>query len=210
MKRALRFILVQLLLVAAWIYINHAADAVTPAGRPLDEFPASYGEWRMTSRFRFSEAVLDTLKPTEYLYRNYAGPEGKKIGLYIGYHDGGRESGEIHSPRHCLPGSGWQEITSARMELATPQGKINLVKAAYQKGESRELFLYWFQVRGRSITNEYSLKLAEITGSIVNRRRDAAFIRVSIPFDGDEESAMEAGVRFIREFHPLIRDFIPS
>jgi hypothetical protein len=64
-------------------------------------------------------------------------------------------------------------------------------------------------VRDRSLNDEYSLKLAEITGSLLQRRRDSAFIRLSIPFESDEQAALEQGERFIRDFLPSIGEFLP-
>ncbi|MBC7962369.1 MAG: EpsI family protein, partial [Steroidobacteraceae bacterium] len=71
-------------------------------------------------------------------------------------------------------------------------------------------FLYWFQVQDKSISNEYSLKAAEITNSILNNRRDASFIRVSLPFEADEQAVVAAGERFIRDFMPAVREFLPK
>jgi EpsI family protein len=79
----------------------------------------------------------------------------------------------------------------------------------YQKGDSKELFLYWFQVRERSISDEYSLKLAEIINSALYSRRDASFIRVSVPVDSDIDQAIANGERFIRDFEPQFRVFLP-
>jgi EpsI family protein len=204
-----RFITVYTLLIVVSLYINLHADIAIPMNRPFGEFPINCQEWRMISQSTFSESVLGVLKPTDYLSRQYADPQGKKINLYIGYHGGSKESGEIHSPKHCLPGSGWYEASTARMEFDAGGRKINLVKAVYQKGESKELFLYWFQVQEKTLSDEYSLKLAEITGSMLQRRRDAAFIRVSVPFEGDVAGAMATGVGFVRDFYPVIREFLP-
>jgi EpsI family protein len=93
--------------------------------------------------------------------------------------------------------------------LQTSGGAINLVRAVYQKGESRELFLYWYQVRDRSISEEYSLKIAEVLNSAFHRRRDASFIRVSVPIDSDIDGAAVRGERFIRDFEPVFREFLP-
>ena len=123
--------------------------------------------------------------------------------------DGGQGAGEIHSPKHCLPGSGWFEVSSARTRMPGAGGGLNLVRAVYQKGDSRELFLYWYQVRGESISEEYSLKLAEIANSVLYRRRDAAFIRVSVPFGGSEEQALALGERFVGDFYATISSFLP-
>ena len=120
-----------------------------------------------------------------------------------------RGGGEIHSPKHCLPGSGWFEVSSRRGELSTPGGTINLVRATFQKGDTKELFLYWFQVRDRTISDEFSLKAAEILNSALYRRRDASFIRVSVPVDTDIDQAVTRGEQFIRDFEPLFREFLP-
>jgi EpsI family protein len=163
----------------------------------------------MTNQIEFDADILSKLKPTDYLYRQYIDSSGKAVDLYIGYHGGGKDVGEIHSPKNCLPGSGWYEVSSRRGEVQVPGGTINLVRAVYQKGESKELFLYWFQVRDRSISEEYSLKMAEIVNSAFHRRRDASFIRVSVPVDSGIDQATARCERFIRDFEPVIREFLP-
>jgi EpsI family protein len=100
-------------------------------------------------------------------------------------------------------------VSSSKDVLTTQNGTINLVRAVYQKGDSRELFLYWFQVRDRSISNEYSLKIAEIVNSALYRRRDSSFIRVSVPFESDIEHAITKGEQFIRDFEPQFKAFLP-
>lgn len=209
MIKTYRFIIVYLLLIAVALFINLHKDIAVPTNRPFSEFPIQLASWQMSSQSEFSDNVLNVLKPTDYISRQYKGTDGKMVTLYIGYHGGGKESGEIHSPRHCLPGSGWYEVSTKRGTLVINNEKLNLVRSIYQKGESRELFLYWFQMRDRSINDEYSLKLAEIASSILYRRRDASFIRVSVPFENDEPDAVAMGEHFIRDFHPVIREFLP-
>jgi EpsI family protein len=204
-----RFILFYLLLILTWSCTHLTSRTAVPVVKPLAQFPAVYHEWRMISQERFSEDILSVLKPTDYLSRSYEGPRVSRIGLYIGYHDGGKESGEIHSPKNCLPGNGWQQVSNERMHLNTQLNKISLIKAVYQKGDTRELFLYWFQVQDKTLSNEYSLKLAGISNSIIHGRKDAAFIRISVPFEVDEHEAEAAGVSFIQDFYPLIREFLP-
>ncbi len=164
----------------------------------------------MISQAHFDAEVLSVLKPTDYLSREYEGAGGKRIQLYIGYHDGSKKSGQIHSPRNCLPGSGWQQLSSEQIYLGEAPRRIKLVKAVYQKGDNRELFLYWFQMRDRSFADEYSLKLAGISSSIKLGRNDASFIRVSVPFATDEKEAAEKGISFINDIYPHLRSFLPA
>ncbi len=209
MNKPLRFITVYLLLGATVLFLWVHEDVPVPVNRPFSQFPVQLGEWRMSSESTFSDAVLGVLRPSDYLYRQYGGRDGARVTLYIGFHGGGKESGGIHSPKHCLPGSGWYEESSRRRTLDVAGGRINLVQSVYRKGEGRELFLYWFQVRDRSLNDEYSLKLAEISGSLLQRRRDSSFIRVSVPFEVDEADALKRGERFIRDLLPSLGEFLP-
>jgi len=209
MGNMLRFIVVYVLFSATALVITLHKDTYVPTNRPLSDFPEKIESWQMSKLNKFSDNILGALKPTDYLFREYVDNKGKKVSLYIGYHGGGKNGGEIHSPKHCLPGSGWYEVSTRKSVLSIPGGTINLVKAIYQKGESKEVFLYWFQVQDRSISDEYTLKMAEIVNSALYRRRDASFIRVSVPIDSDIEQSVTRGEQFIREFEPMFREYLP-
>ena len=210
MSNMMRFMIVYVLFAATALVILFHRDTEVPTKRPFSEFPQQVQTWQMSTSSEFSAAVLGVLKPTDYLYRQYKDFGGKTVSLYIGFHGGGKDGGEIHSPKHCLPGSGWFEVSSRRGVLVIPGDTINLVRAVYKKGDSRELFIYWFQVRDRSISEEYSLKLAEIVNSALYSRRDASFIRVSMPIETDDQAAMVLGERFVRDMFPTIRRFLPG
>lgn len=209
MIKNFHFIIVCLLLAATGLYLNLHADVTVPMNRPFAEFPTLVQEWRTVSREEFGESVLDVLKPTDYLSRIYAGSDGRTVQLYIGYHGGGKKGGEIHSPRHCLPGSGWYEASSKKTSLDIGGGSVNLVQAVYQKGERRELFLYWFQVQDKTLTDEYALKRSQIVNSMLHRRRDASFVRISVPLEGRPEQSVADGERFVRDFYPVIAEHLP-
>lgn len=210
MIRRGHFLSLYALLIGAGLYLHLHRDLGVPMKEPFERFPVQVSRWRMTGESRLSDQVQSVLRATDVMLRQYVNPEGERVELYVGYHDGARGTGEIHSPKHCLPGSGWHEVSSRRTELATPAGGVNLVRAVYQKGDSRELFLYWYQVRDACLSDEYSLKAAQIGNSVLYRRRDASFVRVSIPFQGDEARALATGERFVRDFLPAIRSFLPG
>ncbi|MFO0754795.1 MAG: EpsI family protein [Thermodesulfovibrionales bacterium] len=205
-----RFTAVCLLLLAALLFTRLHTDTVVPLKRTLREFPVQREGWTVVSSSLFSGEVLRVLRPTEYLAREYARPDGSRIFLYIGYHDGGKESGGIHSPRHCLPGSGWHRIEEKELTLEAGGKSLRVVSAVYRKGEEQERFLYWYRVKGRTLANEYALKAWGILNSLLYRRRDSAFIRVSLPFGSDGERALSAALRFVQDFSPVIDEFLPQ
>lgn len=210
MIKSPRFIIVWFLMVVTGLYINLHSDISVTINKPFNEFPISNEGWQMISQSVFSEGELKVLKPTDYMYRDYLNPNGSHVQIYIGYHGGGKNGGSIHSPKHCLPGSGWYKVKNNKISLDVGTQEIDIVKAVYQKGEEKTLFLYWYQVKGKSLSDEYFLKLSEILNSIIYRRRESAFIRVSVPFEIDEEKAFSTGIQFIRDFYPIIQDFLPK
>jgi len=204
------FIIVCLLLLVSGLYLNLHSDISVPMKKSFDQFPASISSWHMVGETYLSDNVQKVLKATDTLSRQYAQADGKRVSLYIGYHGGGKGSGGIHSPKHCLPGSGWYEVSTRKTELDLAGERIDLVQAVYQKGESREMFLYWFQARNKTMNDEYSLKMAEITNSMLYRRRDTAFVRISVPFETDEKAALALGESFVRDMYPAIQGFLPG
>jgi EpsI family protein len=209
MKPFLRFLIIYLLFGITALYLFLHVDTAVPSNRPLADFPRTHATWTMTGQTEFSAGVLDVLRAADYLSRQYSDTAGSKVTLYLGYHSGGKGSGGIHSPKHCLPGSGWFEVSTRRGVLDLGREKLQVVRAVYQKDEQKELYLYWFQVKGRTLSDEYSLKLAEILNSFLYGRRDSAFIRISVPFETDEAKAVEAGERFARDFYPVVQEFLP-
>ncbi len=57
--------------------------------------------------------------------------------------------------------------------------KVNRV--VIQQGSTRQLVYYWFQQRGRDITNEYLVKWYLFWDSLTRRRTDGALVRVITP-----------------------------
>ncbi len=204
------FLVTGLMLIAATLYVTFHQNVAVPTNKPFSQFPAEVISWKMVSDTTFSDPVLSVLKPTDYVMRQYRGADGKDIGLYVGFHNGGKGTGGIHSPKHCLPGSGWYEVSTAIIPVILGGKQENIVRAIYQKGESKELFLYWFQMKDKVLSNEYALKIVEITNSILYGRKDEAFIRISIPFELDEARTIARGDQFIKDFYPVISEFLPK
>ncbi len=205
-----RFLIVWFLIIVTGLYIKLHSDVEVPINIPFSEFPISSLGWQMMSQFVLDEEDLRVLKATDYLNREYIDHQGHHVYLYIGYHNGGKDSGSIHSPRHCLPSSGWVNIRSEKISLEIENRKLSLVRAIYRKDGENMLFLYWYQVKEKSLTDEYSLKLAEIMNSLFKRRRESALIRISVPFVANEKDASSVGIKFVKDFYPTIESFLPK
>jgi len=204
-----RFIVLYVILGLAAVYVHTRSEASIPTIKPLDQFPQIAGEWSMVGQARFDERVIKKLLPTAYLSRSYENGRGGKVSLYIGYHDGGPQSGPIHSPKQCLPGSGWNRLYDEARFIDADGYPVDYVSSVYQKDSQRQMFLYWFQVRDQMLTNEYALKFAMAKNSFLSNRRDSSFIRLSVMIRDDEDKARLVGEDFIAAFLPAIQESLP-
>jgi len=204
-----RFYILFILLGMSALYVYTRSEAAVPVNKALSLFPQKVADWTMTGQARFDERVLAVLLPTDYLSRSYIDSGGNKLSLYIGFHDGGPNSGPIHSPKQCLPGSGWNYLNNEVKQVDLDGDTIPYVSAIYQKDTEKQLFLYWFQVRDQMLTNEYALKLAMLKNSLFSNRRDSSFIRLSVMATDGEDQATELGEQFITNFFPAIREALP-
>ena len=199
-----------LLASAVWIrFVSHGDEV--PLRRELEEFPSRIGEWREVSEELFGERVLRVLGADDYLNRGYVHPSGASVWLYIGYYRSQRHGDLIHSPKHCLPGSGWQPLVSDRITVDVPgRGEVRINRYLIQKGGERQLVLYWYQSRGRTIASEYMRRFWLVVDAMTRRRTDGALVEVSAPVEGSVEEVLDLELDFVRKIFPLLSDYLPD
>ena len=185
-----------------------------PLAKGFAQFPQRIGRWEGKQDVPFSPETLSILNVTDYLHRNYFSAGRQSVNLYIGYFSSQKHGKQIHSPKHCLPGSGWEEGRYQVQWIQGDEGKgegfwVN--RYLVSKGMEKNLVFYWYRSRGRVVTNEYIEKLYLVWDGITRRRTDGALIRVIVPIksaSGEEES--KEGAEFIREVAQAINRFLPS
>ena len=109
-----------------------------------------------------------------------------------------------------MPGSGWLKLYEKTRVLNINRENINIVEAVYQKGNDKIIFLYWYRMKDIYITNEYMLKYYMILHSLKYRRNDAAFIRFSSRITMGLEATMLFTENAVKEFLPLIEEYLPE
>jgi EpsI family protein len=134
---------------------------------------------------------------TAYLLRSYARPGASRpqFSLYVGFYDRQGQGKTIHSPKNCLPGAGWEPLSSRTTTLATSRGRARVNRYMLQRGTQRALVLYWYQGRGRVESNEYAVKWNLLEDAVLRGRTDEALVRVIVPVNGSEEAAFDLAVR---------------
>ncbi len=117
-----------------------------------------------------------------------------------------------HSPALCYPGAGWLPIQDEMIRLPLSDGSAMPVKRMlFQKGDAKELVLYWYQT-GRSVVgSEYLGKFALLQQVLWSRRSDVAFVRFSTDVTSAELGEAMQGLRdLIRELVPHLEVSLPA
>jgi EpsI family protein len=118
---------------------------------------------------------------SDYALRAFTVDSATNFTTYVGYYDRQVQGKTIHSPKNCLPGAGWEILTSDRIaaQRIGATGTINRVVLA-NKG-SRALVLYWYQGRGRVQASEYLVKWDLLRDAALYGRTEEALVRVVVP-----------------------------
>jgi EpsI family protein len=202
-----------LLLAAGLLLRSISHGEETPLRQSFAEFPLRLEQWS-GRQLELDTKVLEVLRVDDYVLRQYWDAQGFPVELYIGYYKSQRQGATYHSPKNCLPGSGWFFLYTGKTQLsrAQPSGEpVEINKFIIQKGLDKQLVLYWYQDRGRIITSEYWAKLYMIWDAMRRHRTDGAFVRITIPFTGEsEERAVMQGRAFAEKIFPLLSEYLPS
>ncbi len=209
MRNKILFILVALFLAVAGYLVYTPHELIAPKIPQLASMPKQIGPWRSVHDTTFDEATIKVLRPTDYLMRTYVNAQNTPITLYVGYHDGSPSAGPIHSPKNCLPGGGWEFKSLEDIPLTYQDTKITVVRAVLTKNGNDTTFYYWYQVRGEIITADLDMKIAEFMGMIIANRKDAAFIRISVPTESREQE-IELMQNFFQNVYPELKNHLPS
>ncbi len=125
---------------------------------------------------------LQVLRADDFISRVYRDDEGEDVRLSVAYYGLQRSGTSVHSPRNCLPGSGWEPVEHSRMWISSPYGPgaVNRYLVEHESGASA-LVYYWYQGRGRLEASEYMVKWELLRDAVVRRRTDEALVRVVFP-----------------------------
>ncbi|MDH5570717.1 MAG: VPLPA-CTERM-specific exosortase XrtD [Gammaproteobacteria bacterium] len=172
--------IIVIVLIASVTFAIPEKVEIEPARKQFVEFPVELDAWKGRAGI-LEQVYIDALKFTDYAMYDYAreGDEGA-VNFYSAYYASQKKGASAHSPRSCIPGGGWR-IASHTIHsipnVSIGNNQLNVNRLVIQKDEYKQLVYYWFQQRGRIITNEYLMKWYLFWDSITKNRTDGALIR---------------------------------
>jgi EpsI family protein len=182
-----------------------------PLAAPLSEFPDRLAEFESARSQPLGADELRVLRTDDYVNREYRNESGRPFRLSIAYFGRQLSGVSVHSPRNCLPGSGWSPIDHQRSSVETPygDGSVNRYVVEHESG-ARAVVYYWYQGRGRVEANEYMVKWDLVRDAVLRRRTDEALVRLVFPVGRDEGVTALRASRVVREVMLALAAHLPA
>lgn len=204
------------LMVALAFVFAPATPRVAVDRDPFLLFPRDLGPWSGGASEPLAPEVAAVLGADDYINTTYAaaGDPGY-VNLFVAYYQKQTEGSGIHSPQVCLPVGGWEVFSIDPTPVSLPgtvYGDFMVNRAVIQKGLSKQLVYYWFEQRGRRMTNDYLAKVVVVWDSLTRGRTDGALVRIITPISPEEtEAEAEARMRrFMAEALLPLPRFVPE
>jgi exosortase D (VPLPA-CTERM-specific) len=194
-------------------FLVPARQVVSPAREDFSGFPMQLGGWT-GQRSTLEPVYLDALQLDDYVLADYRDGRGVPINFYSAYYSSQDETRRAHSPNNCIPGGGWEILTMTRrtLHLEGSNQTLPVNRAVIQHGDQRDLVYYWFQERGRVLTDENIVKWYLFRDGLLHNRTDGALVRLVAPLPrGVSEYDVDAKLQhFVAFVNPYLGRFIPD
>jgi EpsI family protein len=208
-------ILTVVLFAQASLFYGFSRRENVPDHRPLERFnlPTS-SNWKVLEEGKLDAETLEVLKADDILSRFYGNPvTGEQATLFVAFFETQRTGKAPHSPKNCLPGSGWVPSQSGVTEIAVPgeDKPIRVNQYIVSRGQNQSVVLYWYQSRTRVVASEYEAKIFTVTDAIRYNRSDTALVRVVVNVgDGNTQKAEKTAADFVQSFFEPLKTYLPA
>ena len=207
---------IALVLLLAAGFVGHgvhasSADAADVAERQgaakpgsLTGVPLQLAAWRGAEAAPLDAETAAAVGADRILNRTYTGGP-RPVGLYVAAYDRQRPSISIHSPLHCLPGTGWSVLSDDTHPVALPAHNGALRRLVAVRGRDRIVILYWYAIHGRMLASDALSRVYLLADSVRLGRNDAALVRLVVPVvDEDDDDAERVGLQFVEALAPSL------
>ncbi|MEI6739983.1 MAG: exosortase C-terminal domain/associated protein EpsI [Gemmatimonadaceae bacterium] len=222
MSRATTFVPAILLGAGVLLISGMREQFATPPVAPMNTIPSTFDglpgkSLEVPAEERRVAAMSD------YSLRQFGAEAAPLFTVYVGYYDRQVQGRTIHSPRNCLPGAGWEILTASRLPMPgdPATGSVNRVLLANRR--TRALVYYWYQGRGRSEANEYTVKWNLLHDAVLYGRTEESLVRIVVPVasprassqvpglnDAEVKAADAIAVRVAAELRPAVDKVMPA
>lgn len=208
-----KLLLVPAFLLAQGVLVLWAtAGEYLPPEPDFSRFPEQIGEWRRFQEEPVADDVKAQLRADRILNATFTRRNGFGFGnVFIAWFQSQRGgASQPHSPKVCLPGSGWNEDGAATVSLTTSAGVIPVNRYVISKAGTRAVVLYWYQSPRRVLAGEFEAKAWLLADAMRDHRTDTALVRILVweTANGDQEAIARAE-ELAQQVYPAARGLLP-
>ena len=193
-----------------WVSHGHPV----PIRSDFGAFPTHLGDWSGKDLPDLDEKTKEVLRADNYLWRDYRNSTAStQVNLFIVYYRSQRSGDALHSPKNCLPGGGWEPVSSGAIRIFSPDNPDSGFRANHyviEKDGVQQDVLYWYQAHGRRFASEYLGKIYLVWDGITKGRTDGALIRITTARAPGDTQSFPAMVKFAQEIAPVLPVFLPN
>jgi EpsI family protein len=215
-------LLVPAFLVGQAVLVHISAGTEHPPAPPaLADFPAQFNQWTELREDPIDPDVANTLRADRLLSRTYQSSAAQNsagalpVSLLVAWFQSQRGgASQPHSPKVCLPASGWEPEATGEMSLATAAGPITVNRYVVANRGQRAVVLYWYQTPRGAVAGEWASKFWVVAGALRDRRTDTALVRLVVESSPEDRARQDqlatvAAADFARGAYPLLRTQLP-
>ena len=193
---------IAIVLVATTAAIAASARSSAPPAAGSLEVPYTLSGWQgVDAEPAPGEADLAVVAD-QTLNRTYSTAAGSQAGLYIAHYASQRPGVSIHSPLHCLPGTGWDVLSNETVPVTLDATTGMVRRLVARKESARIIVLYWYDIHGRIIASDLKSRVLLFTDRLRLGRNDATLVRLVIPVTSSDLAAEREGQAFMRALVP--------
>ena len=169
--------------------------------KPLDSIDRNIAGFTGVDNPPIDDLVLAKLLPTSYLERTYRKP-GMVASLFIAFYAQQRAGENMHSPKHCLPGAGWEIWDYGTIDIPASGRSFRVNKYSISHESERMIVLYWYQSKGRIIASEYIGKFLLARDALLQNSTAGSIVRIIVP---DQPGALDDARAFASQVIPQVQ-----
>lgn len=202
-KSFIIYLIILIVTFSTAVAIN-SYQPVSVAEVDFSTFPLQKENWSGKKEV-VAQYALDILKPKEIFSGSYYNEQGIKISLLFDFFVTEGTFGGPHSPRNCLPGSGWI-ITEGDEHTVTVNGRsFNINRIKLSQNNEHQIMDFWYVTNYGETSNDYIFKLHSMMASITFQPREVAFIRfITIDTPVHRKALLEFENLFMEDIYRLI------
>jgi len=191
------------LLISATLVASKLSEPRVPQAlaQSLDTIPWNIAGFTGSPDPPLTERVMGRLLADSYLERTYRN-QSLEADLFIAFYARQRAGESMHSPKHCLPGSGWEIWDYGRTTIPINGRPVTINKYSIERAGERRLVLYWYESKTSIIASEYMGKLLLARDALLQNSTAGSIVRIIVP---DQAGALDQARGFAAQLVPYVQ-----